>query len=52
MTEEFLEVVNGNNKNEFYIQIYVGGLDDPDSYYNSYRIDGYIIETFFMMGGK
>ena len=52
ITEEFLEVVNGNNKNEFFIEIYVGGLEDPDSYYNSYRIDGYRIETFFMMDKK
>lgn len=52
ITEEFLEVVNGNNKNEFFIEIYVGGLEDPDSYYYSYRINGYEIETFFMMGKK
>ncbi len=50
ITEKFLEVVNGNNKNDFYIQIYIGSLDNPDGYFNSYRIDGYRIETFFMMG--
>lgn len=52
MTEKFLEVVNGNNKNEFYIQVYIANPGDTDGYYNSYYINGYEIETFFMMGGS